>query len=102
MMSGPVLRRKGGRRLAERAVLARFCRFLRHGVLFALFGLPGALAADEYRLAPGDVLRVMVLGVCGRSAPSRCCNWLVSSSLAASNAFPEATQYAGARPPMRE
>lgn len=61
-MSGPVLRRKGGRRLAERAVLARFCRFLRHGVLFALFGLPGALAADEYRLAPGDVLRVMVLG----------------------------------------
>lgn len=38
------------------------CRSLMNGLLFALLVLPGALAAEEYRLAPGDVLRVMIVG----------------------------------------
>ena len=31
-------------------------------MLLVLVGLPGALAADEYHLAPGDVLKVMIVG----------------------------------------
>ena len=42
--------------------LARLRVFMIRGLLFALLGLPGAVAADEYRLAPGDVLRVMIVG----------------------------------------
>lgn len=37
-------------------------RCLEAGMLLVLVGLPGALAADEYHLAPGDVLKVMIVG----------------------------------------
>ena len=42
--------------------LARLRLFMIRGLLLALLGLPGAVAAEEYRLAPGDVLRVMIVG----------------------------------------
>ena len=51
-----------GRRMPNHPGLAKLCHYLRGGLLVALLMLPGALAADEYRLAPGDVLRVMIVG----------------------------------------
>jgi polysaccharide biosynthesis/export protein len=41
---------------------ARLGRGLKAAGLLVALGLPGALAADEYHLAPGDVLRVMIVG----------------------------------------
>lgn len=58
-----VLNRFAGRPVVPNlARLARLRLFLIRGLLAALLGLPGAVAADEYRLAPGDVLRVMIVG----------------------------------------
>lgn len=44
------------------AGVVRLWRALINGLLFALFVLPSAVAAEEYHLAPGDVLRVMIVG----------------------------------------